>query len=70
MRVPATQDIDLTDVVGARVLAGDPIYFVGPMSGEAFALHAGLVDRLGLEVGRSVTVVYGQVSKNRRGYER
>lgn len=46
-------------ILKARVLAGQPIYFIGEMAGPAFEAHVAAVGQLQRELGRSITVVYG-----------
>lgn len=50
--------IDMVEVLKTKVLAGEAIFFNGPLEGPAFALHVALVNRLARETGAAVNVTY------------
>jgi hypothetical protein len=53
-----TTEIDMFEVLKAKVLAGESIYFNGPLEGPAFALHVAMITRLARETGAAVNVTY------------
>lgn len=52
-------EVEIFDVFAARVRAGDPIYVTGHLDDVQGHLHVALVNRLRMETGMPVHVIYG-----------
>lgn len=56
---PASQpEVDLFDVLSARVRAGEPIHIAGPLDGPVGLLHLATIARLRRETDLVVQVFY------------
>lgn len=51
-------EVDLFEVLAARVRAGEPIHITGPLGGAVGELHLAIVSRLRSETGLPVRVIY------------
>jgi hypothetical protein len=54
----AAAEVDLFDVLAARVRAGEPIHVAGPLDEVQGQLHVALVNRLRRETGLPVQVLH------------
>ena len=52
-------EVDLMEVLAARVRAGAPIHINGPLDGPVATAHLSMVSRLRSEIGMPVHVIYG-----------
>jgi hypothetical protein len=51
-------DIDMFELLKAKVLASETIYFRGTLEGPAFALHVAMIERLAHETESAINVTY------------
>jgi len=51
-------EVDLFEVLAARVRAGEPIHITGPLDGSTGQLHLATIAKLRAETGLPVRVVY------------
>lgn len=51
-------EVDLFEVLAARVRAGEPIHITGPLDGLVGQLHLATITKLRAETGLPVRVVY------------
>jgi len=58
MAMMDSPDLDLSDVLAARVRAGEPIHISGPLDGPIGLAHLATISRLRAETGLAVRVIY------------
>lgn len=56
---PSVQpELDLIDVLAARVRAGEPIHITGPLDGPVGQVHLATISKLRTETGLPVRVIF------------
>lgn len=51
-------EVDLVDVIAARVQTGKPVYVTGPLDDAQGRLHVAMINRLRNETGKPIHVIH------------